>query len=126
MSYKKPSAQGSRGHEPDHEITIIPPKVPYAGVVREDEATDGSRIFLAEVPELPGCMAHGETPEEAKQNLEEAIDLYLQTLDDAGMERPRPQHPPLTSGTGVGGAVLIESRYDVDVDLVVELHTPRR
>ena len=99
------------------QIQIIPPKVPYAVVVREDEATDGSRIFLAEVPDLPGCMAHGETPEEAHQNLQEAIELYLQTLDDAGVERPHTRQSPLTSGTGFGGAVSVS---EIETELVVE------
>jgi antitoxin HicB len=103
-------------------IQVIPPKVPYAAVVREDEATDGGSIFLAEVPSLPGCMAHGQTPEEAMQNLQEAIDLYLQTLDQNGIDRPRVQHPPMTSGTGVTGVVT--SQYEVEGELVIEAIRP--
>ena len=34
--------------------------------------------WIAEVPELPGCASAGMTPEEALDNIREAIELYLQ------------------------------------------------
>ncbi|MDR1145360.1 MAG: type II toxin-antitoxin system HicB family antitoxin [Verrucomicrobiales bacterium] len=42
--------------------------------------------FWAEVPALPGCMTQGETIEELRANLREAIELYLEaaTPDVAG------------------------------------------
>ena len=45
---------------------------------REDAA------FIAEVPELPGCMAHGETPEKALKNAKEAIQLWIDTAKEFG------------------------------------------
>lgn len=104
-------------------IQIIPPRVPNAVVVREDEATDGTKLFLAEVPDLPGCMSHGETPEEALQNLQEAIELYLKALDDAGVERPIVQYPPMTSGTGLSGGstVTLQGSIEVEGEITVEL-----
>ena len=40
-------------------------------------AEDGA--FEVDVPELPGCMAHGATPTEAVQRAEEAIGLWPDT-----------------------------------------------
>jgi|SRR5882724_6043734 predicted RNase H-like HicB family nuclease len=54
----------------------------------QDEATDGSIVFRAEIPELPGCMSHGDTPEEAVQNLEEAFVLYMEVLAAQGRSLP--------------------------------------
>lgn len=77
-------------------------------VVIPEEATDGSLVYRAEVPELPGCMSHGDTEEEALQNLQEAIDLYLETVRS---QRQAPQvvvidlTMPATSGTTVLGAL---------------------
>ncbi|NOY67989.1 MAG: type II toxin-antitoxin system HicB family antitoxin [Deltaproteobacteria bacterium] len=34
------------------------------------------------VPSLPGCISEGETREEALKNIQEAIELYLETVDD--------------------------------------------
>jgi predicted RNase H-like HicB family nuclease len=36
-------------------------------------------VFAAEVPELVGCMAHGDTEELALQNIKEAIQLWIDT-----------------------------------------------
>jgi predicted RNase H-like HicB family nuclease len=44
-------------------------------VVLEFDADAGS--FSAVCPELPGCASVGDTEEEARQNIEEAIRLYL-------------------------------------------------
>jgi predicted RNase H-like HicB family nuclease len=51
----------------------------------EDEA------FIAEVPELPGCMAHGSTPEDALKNAKEAIRLWLDTAKEFGDPIPEPK-----------------------------------
>lgn len=42
-----------------------------------DEEAGG---FSVEVPVLPGCVSEGDTFEEAKTNIKEAIELYCQTL----------------------------------------------
>jgi len=49
----------------------------------EDEA------FIAEVPELPGCMADGETYQEALSNAEVVIQEWIETAEE--LERPIPQ-----------------------------------
>jgi predicted RNase H-like HicB family nuclease len=40
--------------------------------------------FVAEVPSLPGCISQGKTREEALANIQEAISLYLEVLQDRG------------------------------------------
>ena len=40
-----------------------------------------ARAFSAVCPELPGCASAGNTEEEAKQNIKEAIELYLAPSD---------------------------------------------
>ena len=38
--------------------------------------------FTAFVPALPGCISEGDTKEEAIKNIREAIELYLEPVDD--------------------------------------------
>ena len=38
--------------------------------------------FTVYVPALPGCISEGETEAEALQNIQEAIELYLEPVDD--------------------------------------------
>jgi predicted RNase H-like HicB family nuclease len=40
--------------------------------------------FVVEVPSLPGCISQGKTREEALANIQEAISLYLEVLQDRG------------------------------------------
>ena len=47
--------------------------------------------FIAEVPELPGCMAHGETQSKALKNANEAIALWLSTAQELGRSVPEPK-----------------------------------
>jgi predicted RNase H-like HicB family nuclease len=44
--------------------------------------------YTAYVPSLPGCISEGDTTEEAMENIREAIDLYLEPVEDdlAGKE----------------------------------------
>jgi len=48
-------------------------------------------VFVAEVPELPGCMAHGSTPQEALSNAQEAIQLWIDTAKEFGDPVPEPK-----------------------------------
>ena len=47
--------------------------------------------FVVEVPELPGCMAHGDTQEVALQNVNEAIALWIDTSREFGDPIPEPK-----------------------------------
>ncbi len=44
--------------------------------------------FSVSVPALPGCFSEGDTLEEAKKNIQEAITLYLEdeSMEDQGMQ----------------------------------------
>ena len=46
--------------------------------------------FVAEIPELPGCMAHGNTQEEALSNAKAAERLWLETAQEFGDPIPSP------------------------------------
>jgi predicted RNase H-like HicB family nuclease len=52
---------------------------------QEDEA------FIAEVPELPGCAADGETYQEALQNVELVMQEWIETAQDLGRNIPQPK-----------------------------------
>lgn len=47
--------------------------------------------YLAEVPELPGCMADGETVAEVAEAAEENIKLWIEVNKERGMEIPEPK-----------------------------------
>jgi len=47
--------------------------------------------FIAEVPELPGCMAHGDTQEAALANVRDAVDLWIETAREFGDPIPSPK-----------------------------------
>ena len=48
-------------------------------------------VFVAEVPELPGCMAHGDTYESALLSAQEAIGLWVDTAKEFGDPIPEPK-----------------------------------
>ncbi len=47
--------------------------------------------FVAEVPELPGCSAHGPTQEAALANTQDAIRLWIDTAQEFGDPVPEPK-----------------------------------
>jgi predicted RNase H-like HicB family nuclease len=49
------------------------------------------QVFVAEVPELSGCMAHGDTQEAALANAKEAIRLWIETAQEFGDPVPAPK-----------------------------------
>ena len=46
--------------------------------------------YLATIPDLPGCMADGETPQEALDDLAGAYEAWVATAREAGREVPQP------------------------------------
>ena len=44
--------------------------------------------WVAECPSLPGCISQGETKEQAIANIKEAIDLYVNALEEDGLPVP--------------------------------------
>jgi predicted RNase H-like HicB family nuclease len=53
--------------------------------------SDEDQAFVAEVPELPGCAAHGATQESALTSVQEAIGLWLDTAKEFGDPIPLPK-----------------------------------
>ena len=51
----------------------------------EDEA------YVVDVPELPGCMAHGATRQDAIKNAEDAIKFWIKIAKEDGLEVPQPR-----------------------------------
>ncbi|AFY55645.1 hypothetical protein Riv7116_3172 [Rivularia sp. PCC 7116] len=52
---------------------------------QEDES------FIAEVPELPGCAADGESYQEALQNVEVVMQEWIETAQQLGRNIPQPK-----------------------------------
>ncbi len=50
------------------------------------------QIYIATVPELPGCRTHGSTREEATTNGREALDLWLRSAHEWGDPIPPPRY----------------------------------
>ena len=49
------------------------------------------QVFIAEVPELPGCAADGETYQEALQNVEIVMQEWIETAKELGRPIPEPK-----------------------------------
>jgi antitoxin HicB len=64
-------------------------KLDYPVLIEPLRAEDGGG-FAALVPDLPGCMTDGETPEEALANVRDAIDAWIEEARALG----RPVPPP--------------------------------
>lgn len=53
--------------------------------------SEEDQLFIAEVPDLPGCAADGDSPDSALANCQEAMDLWLETARDFGRPVPEPK-----------------------------------
>ena len=61
----------------------------YRVVVAPLAEVDGGG-FLATVPDLPGCMSDGETPQDALLNAYDAIDCWIEAAEELGRSVPEP------------------------------------
>lgn len=53
--------------------------------------SDEDQAFVADVPELPGCMAHGDSHAAALANAQQAIALWVETAREDGRAVPEPK-----------------------------------
>ena len=66
---------------------------PYRKVIRGNDV-DG---FLAEAPELPGCVTAGESVQEALEMLQDAMEGWIEAALDAGEHIPEPEAARLSA-----------------------------
>ena len=64
-------------------------RLEYPVVVEPLPADEGGG-FVATVPDLPGCMSDGDTPEEALANVQDAIVTWIEAANDLGHVVPKP------------------------------------
>jgi predicted RNase H-like HicB family nuclease len=69
----------------------------YAVRIDRLAESDGAG-YLATVPDLPGCMSDGETPEEALKNVQEAIVSWIEAAKEWKMVIPQPSAPLARAG----------------------------
>jgi len=49
------------------------------------------QVYVAQVPDLPGCIAHGRSEQDAVENAKSAIEVYLEDLSESGDAIPEPR-----------------------------------
>ncbi|MBW4657707.1 MAG: type II toxin-antitoxin system HicB family antitoxin [Drouetiella hepatica Uher 2000/2452] len=70
-------------------MTVVEPQINSKRKVLLYPGEDG--YFVVEVPSLPGCISQGRTRDEALENIEEAITLYVEVLQNRGESVPDDQ-----------------------------------
>ena len=90
---------------------------PYKIEFEWDELSDGSPVVVAMNPGLPGCMAQGDTEEEALQELEEARQEYIYVR----LMKDRPVPVPESARTLVVTGQLANANWDYASDVSSEL-----
>jgi predicted RNase H-like HicB family nuclease len=53
--------------------------------------SEEDNAYIAEVPELPGCMAHGKNYEEAVKNVKDAVYIWIKTAEEFNDAIPQPK-----------------------------------
>lgn len=56
--------------------------------------SDEDGLWIADVPDLCGCMTHGHTRAEVIKNAAEAIEGWLETAREVGLDIPEPRYRP--------------------------------
>jgi len=72
-------------------------KLEYSVRIERLAESDGGG-YLAIVPDLPGCMSDGETPEEALRNVQEAITSWIEAAKEWKQDIPKPSPPLARAG----------------------------
>ena len=59
----------------------------YSVLIQYDPA---DKIYVASIPELQGCMAHGKTQQEAVSEVNVVKDMWIATAKEKGLQIPKP------------------------------------
>jgi predicted RNase H-like HicB family nuclease len=59
--------------------------------------SEDDELFIATVPDLPGCMSHGTTYESALADIQEAMALWLEVSEEFGDPIPQPRQRALSA-----------------------------
>jgi predicted RNase H-like HicB family nuclease len=89
----------------------------YLIVVSPEETTSGQFLYLAKNLELPGCMAQGNSKEEAISNLDEARIDYIYSLLKDNLEIPKPAPQPAQTIT-LKTSFTIEEKQSYIIDQI--------
>lgn len=102
-------------HDHDQQAAILAAQ-PYVLFAFLDQTTDGDTIYVATNPELPGCMAQGDTMEEAEEILAEVRHDFIAHCLTHNLPVPAPQtiQPVVSSDTTEPYARIIEPEADQD------------
>ena len=65
-------------------------KQPYTTLVTLDKTTDDEKIYFARALEVEGCFGQGDTPDEARYDLQLAMVDFIESLLDDGIPIPEP------------------------------------
>ncbi len=84
-------------YNPTKEVDVV---AKYPAIIRELDKADGGG-WLAEILDLPGCIADGETREEALENSELAIAEWIDAATQMGRPIPEPGTADKYSGKWV-------------------------
>ena len=80
-------------------------KQPYQVQVFQDFTTEGKLVHVALVPELPGCVTHGNSAPEAKARLEMVKTDFIYFLLEDDLEVPEPARIATNESLQVGSTV---------------------
>jgi antitoxin HicB len=72
--------------------------LPYRISITPDRDDEGTRGWVAEVDELPGCLSQGETPDAAVANVYGAMAGWISVALEDGREIPEPRATQALSG----------------------------
>lgn len=62
-------------------------KLRYAMMIEREH---GSRNYSAYLPDVPGCITTGDTIDDVKRNMSEALEFHLEGLREDGLPIPEP------------------------------------
>lgn len=94
-------------------------RLPYSLIVVPEQTTEGLLCYVASHSELPGCMSHGDSTEEAIANLREAKELYIKTLLEKGQDIP----PPKSLPTAIWEVLGLETEYCISTESIDSVST---
>ena len=93
----------------------------YVVLIRKEPQTD----YWAEIPDIPGCAACGETAEAALASFEDALCLHIKGLVDDGIQLPPPRGIEEVISSDSGSFAEIYTVEVTDPQLLLSLRFSR-